>query len=275
MEVNKIYNADCLEVLKNIDTESVDLVVTDCPYKLISGGVRTLIMDENGNVINKDYTKASPSGCLARGRKTIYLGENKTIEEWIEKNGNIPYAVSNGKMFEFNEIKFEEWLPEIYRVLKKGTHCYIMINGRNLKELQQKAEDAGFAYQNLLIWDKGNSTPNRYYLNATEFVLFLSKRPAKNINNMGTSNILRIRNIIGNKKHPTEKPIPLLDVMIKNSSQKGDIVLDPFCGVGSTCMAAKNLERKYIGIEIDPKYHAIAQDRINNEEMLYNNLFDN
>ena len=167
-----------------------------------------------------------------------------------------------GKLFKHNEIEFNEWLPELYRVLKPDTHCYVMINARNLKELQQAAEDAGFIFQNLLIWDKGNSLPNKWYMNSYELILMLRKGRARNINFMGTSNILRVPNIIKTKKHPTEKPAELMQVMIENSTNEGDTVLDPFMGVGGTGMACKYTGRDFIGCEIDEKYYVIAKERI-------------
>ena len=165
-------------------------------------------------------------------------------------------------MFDNNDIKFKDWLPDIYRVLKDGTHCYIMINARNLKELQQEAENVGFKFQNIIIWNKGNSTPNRYYLNAYEMILMLRKGKAKNINNMGCKNIVDIKNIRGNKLHPTEKPVELNELFIKNSSEQGDTILDPFMGVGSCGLACKNTNRNFIGIELDEKYFNIAKERI-------------
>ena len=175
----KLYNDDCLVAMKNIPDESVDLVVTDCPYHIVQGG------------------------CTNLGFK--HMSDDM---EYVKK----------GKLFKHNDIKFEEWLPEVYRVLKQNTHCYIMVNPRNLAELQIKAEKVGFKFQNILIWEKNNSTPNRYYLNAYEMILMLRKGKAKTINNRGTKNILQINNIIGNKKHPTEKPIELMKILISNSS---------------------------------------------------------
>ncbi len=255
---NNIFNGDCLEFFKTIPDESVSLIATDCPYRIIAGGVRTEYKnDEVGGCLNKrDYSKTDPKGVLNRQP----LGA-----KWRKQNEDITSAVRDGKMFEFNEIKFHEWLPDVYRVLKKGTHCYIMVNGRNLAELQMEAEKVGFVYQNLITWDKGNATPNKYYMNAAEFILMLSKRPARNINDMGASNIIRVPNIIGNKKHPTEKPVKLMEIMIENSSNEGDIVLDPFAGCGSTLVAAQNLKRRYLGCEIDPIYYKIAVDRLNGE----------
>lgn len=121
----------------------------------------------------------------------------------------------------------------------------------------------GFKFQNIIIWNKGNATPNRYYLNAYEMILMLRKGNAKNINNMGTRNILDIKNIRGNKTHPTEKPVELNEIFIQNSSNKGEIILDPFMGTGSCGVACEKLGRNFIGIEIDKKYYDIAEKRIN------------
>lgn len=246
----KLYNDDCLVALKEIPDESIDCVVTDCPYHIVQGGCTTGLYGNPSGVLNHDYTKT---------------------------NDDTEYT-RQGKIFKHNDIKFEEWLPEVYRVLKQDTHCYIMVNARNLAELQTKAEKVGFKFQNILIWFKNNATPNRYYLNAYEMILMLRKGKAKNINNMGTKNVLQINNIIGNKKHPTEKPVELMEILIENSTVGGDIVLDPFMGAGSTGVACKNLDRDFIGIEIDEKYYKIAEERINDkivlEENSQLNLFD-
>lgn len=168
-----------------------------------------------------------------------------------------------GKLFKFNEIEFKDWLPEVYRVLKQNTHCYIMINARNLKDLQTEAEKVGFVFQNLIVWDKGNAVPNKYYMNAHELILMLRKGRAKNINNLGTINILRVPNILRTKLHPTEKPVPLMEILINNSTNEGDIVLDPFMGAGASGVAAVKNKRDFIGIEIDENYFEIAEGRIN------------
>lgn len=219
----KLYNKDCLDVLKEMPEKCIDLIVTDCPYHIVRGGCSN---------------KVKNSGILSKS------------------------SASNGKLFEYNDIDFKDWLPEVYRVLKDGTHCYIMVNSRNIKELQQEAENAGFIFQNILVWIKNNKTMNRYYMGQCEFILMLRKGPARTINIPGTSNCLFYDNIVG-KRHPTEKPYKLMQVMIENSSNEGDIVLDPFMGAGSTGIACKYLNRKFIGIEIDKKYYDIAREGLN------------
>lgn len=228
---------DCLERMKEIPDGSVDCAMIDPPYKIVAGGCRKVALgDECSDIMNKRR-------------------ESNKRTDWVEE-------VRTGKMFKHNDIKFEHWLPELYRVMRDKSHTYLMINSRNLAELQNKAEQAGFKFQNLLIWDKGNVTPNRYYMQGYECILMLRKGGAKTIHNRGTSNILRVPNIIGGKKHPSEKPVDLLEVMINNSSNKDETVLDMFMGSGSTGVACVNLNRKFIGIEMDEGYFNIAEERI-------------
>lgn len=253
MEIDTLYNQDCRLGLAELQDESIDAVVSDIPYMLVGGGC------SEGNYKTANG-HSQPSGTLNRQR-TKHESLSGTLNDQSE-------AVRKGKMFEHNDIKFSEYLPELYRVLKKGTHCYLMINSRNLTELQTEAEKAGFVFQNLLVWNKSNSggKPNKYYMQKCEFILMLSKRPARNINDMGTPNLLSVPNIIGKGKeyHPTQKPVELLKVMIRNSTNVGDIVLDPFAGSGSTLVAAQQLERHWIGYEIDEKYYQMALRNLRN-----------
>lgn len=250
--INRITCADCLDILKQLPDKCVDLVCTDCPYKIISGGCTT--------------------GLYGNDKKDIPVGCGKCAKKW-ETAGQLNKNYKNiksGKMFEQNNIEFSDWLPEIYRVLKDNTHCYIMINGRNLADLQKESEKAGFVFQQLLVWDKGNSTPNKWYLNACEFILMLRKGNAVYINDMGQTNILRVPNLIGNKIHPTEKPIGLNEILIRNSTKIGDLVLDPFSGSGSVACAAKRLQRNFICVEKDPEYYALSIERLQDSQKQQN-----
>lgn len=255
--INKIINADCMDILKRLPDKCIDLVCTDCPYKICSGGCTTGICGNESKA--REYEKDIETGrVLLKGTKHINLGGSVF-------NDSSKY-VRAGTLFANNEIKFEDWLPEIYRVLKEKTHCYIMVNGRNLAELQKQAEKVGFIYQNLLVWEKGNATPNKFYLNACEFILMLRKGGERWINNMGSKTILKVPNIIGNKSHPTEKPVSLMEIFIANSTNENEVVLDLFAGSGSTCIASKNLNRKFIGVEIDEEYAKVAQKRLEQEQ---------
>ena len=216
----KLYNDDCLNMLKDIDDNSIDLVVTDPPYEVITGG-------RNGGV------KGKPSGILT---------ENKQLMK------SIPKA--------------DLWLSECFRVMKDGTHIYIMINTLNLTNYLNIINDVGFKLHNLLVWNKNNTTPNRWYMKNCEYVIFARKGFAKPINNPSSQTVHNFDNIIGNKKHPTEKPVDLMKLYVENSSQVGDTVLDPFMGSGSTGVACKELGRNFIGVELDKHYFDIATKRI-------------
>lgn len=223
----KLYKGDCLEVMKDIPDESIDLIVTDPPYRTISGGHNT--------------------------------------PKWISGYGNSVLYKNDGKIFEHNDIKHHDWLKESYRVLKKGSHIYIMTNLLNLFTLKEIAEDIGFKLHNLLVWEKNTCNANRWYMKNCEYVLFMRKGKAKSINNASSKTVHKYNNIVGNKLHPTEKPIELMKLYIENSSNENDMVLDPFMGSGSTGIASKLLNRNFIGIELDDNYFEIAKKRIEEE----------
>ena len=218
--IMKLYNDDCLNVLKDIEDNSIDLIVTDPPYEVITGG-------RNGGV------KGKPSGILT---------ENKQLMKLIPK--------------------VDLWLSECFRVMKDGTHIYIMTNTLNLTNYLNIINGVGFKLHNLLVWNKNNTTPNRWYMKNCEYVIFARKGFAKSINNPSSQTVHNFDNIIGNKQHPTEKPVDLMKLYVGNSSQVGDTVLDPFMGSGSTGVACKELNRNFIGVELDKQYFDIATKRI-------------
>ena len=219
-----LMQGDCLELMKDIEDGSVDLVLTDPPYKTITGG------DSNG----KNSTR--PKGMLSGNRK-LFTHQN--------------------------DIKISDWIPEVYRVLKPNSHCYIFTNALNLKDMLIETEKAGFKLHNLLVWEKNNCTPSQFYMKNCEYVLFLRKGKAKWIKDIGGSKTVhQFNNIIGNKAHPTEKPADLLKFYVENSSDEDDIVLDPFMGSGSCGLACVNTNRNFIGIELDEGYFNIAKERI-------------
>ena len=105
-----------------------------------------------------------------------------------------------------------------------------------------------------------------------EYTLFFKKGPAKTINDPSSKTVHRFGNPT-NKVHPTEKPVELMELYVKNSSNPNEIVLDPFMGSGSTDVACLNTNRSFIGIELDEKYFQIASDRMNNHKQQLT-LFD-
>lgn len=222
----QILNGDFLELVKQMKDKSVDLIVTDPPYPTTKRG------------------SAGNSGGMCQ-------------KEEFRK----------GKVFEFNNIKPQEYIPEFYRILKDGTHCYIMTNHVNLYEILTVAKESGFHFIKSLIWNKGNKIMGQAYMSQFEYILFFRKGKFKKINKCGTADILDVpnkktKNKDGKNIHDTEKPVELMKILIENSSLEGELVLDPFMGVGSTIMASKELNRSYLGIELNEHYFNIAKERI-------------
>jgi len=216
-----LMQGDCLERMKEIPDGSVDLCVSDIPYKLTGGG--------KGDGVNSKR----PKGILSENTQLM----------------SVP--------------KFEDWLPNLYRVMNEGSHIYLMCNFKNLNDLMNKTEIVGFKHVNLLVWEKNNCTPSQFYMKNCEYTLLLRKGKSKYINNIGDSKTVhKFNNIIGDKVHPTEKPEQLMKFYVENSSNVGDTVLDMFMGSCSTGVACLNTNRKFIGIEMDEKYFDIAKNRV-------------
>lgn len=222
----KLICGECVEQLKLLDDNSIDLIVTDPPYKVTSRG------------------SAGNSGGM--------------LQKKINKKGQV---------FEHNNIDCSEYAPEFYRVLKDGSHCYVMTNHVNLIKMLNTFTNCGFHFIKCLIWDKGNKIMGQYYMSQFEYIMFFRKGKGIKINHCGTSDILSVPNVKlkgddGKNLHDTEKPVDLMKILIDNSSNVGGIVLDPFMGIGGAGIASKELNREFIGIELDPKYYDIAVQRI-------------
>jgi len=178
-----------------------------------------------------------------------------------------------GKVFTHNNIDVSQYASECYRVLKDGSHFYIMTNHVNLINMINTCTSAGFHFIKSLIWDKGNKIMGQFYMSQFEYILFFRKGKGIKINNCGTSDILNVPNKKtkdenGKNLHDTEKPVKLMQILIENSSKENDIVLDPFSGICSTGIACINSNRSFIGIELDEAYFNIAKKRI--EEAYFN-----
>lgn len=153
---------------------------------------------------------------------------------------------------------------ELYRVSKENSAHYIFCSYHNIDKFKQSFEKY-FKIKNILTWVKNNASMGDLsadFAPKTEFILFLQKG-RRNINGKRDSNVLEFKKT-NNKLHLTQKPVDMLEFMISKFSDRGDIVLDPFMGSGSTAIACINTSRSFIGIEIDKDYFSIAKERVNN-----------
>lgn len=237
-----LFNRDCLDVLHSFPDESIDLIVTDPPYTTTPRG------------------NAGNSGGM--------------LQKKINKDG---------KVFTHNNITALEYAPEFYRLLKDGSHCYIMTNHIHLieflntftdlrtnEERKQGKKPYGFHFIKSLIWNKGNKIQGQFYMSQFEYILFFRKGRGVKINNCGTADILDIPNkktkgTDGKNLHDTEKPVELMKILIKNSSQPNQIVLDPFAGIGGVPRACVQSGRKCVACEIDPTYYETMTELVESE----------
>ena len=222
--INTIQLGDCYKLIKDIPDNSIDLILTDPPYELDTIGSKN-------NDISKTFAKCN--------------NQLKNISDGIN----------------------EEILEQFMRVLKKP-NIYIWCNKKQILQYLKFFVEKYKCNFDVIVWCKTNPTPlcGGNYLIDKEFCLYFRK----NIKLNTTFNTAKTFYVSSKNKgdknsfsHPTIKPINIIKNFIINSSNKNDVVLDCFCGSGTTCLACKETGRKYIGMEIDEEYYKIAIDRIN------------
>jgi len=231
----KLYHGCCLEVMDKLIHR--EKIQVDC-------------------VITDPAYKVISGGNSSKGRPTGILKEN------------------DGKIFKENNIKIWDWMPRIYMLMKDPSHAYIMTNFLNLRDMLNCAHDLCMPIHNLLVWKKNTTNPNRWYMKNVEYTIFARKGKAFSINNKGSQTCQEHINPT-NRIHPTQKPLSLMIEYIENSTQPGDIVLDPFMGSGVVGVACKLTGRKFIGIEKDEHYFEVAQKNIVEHEIITNNNLEN
>ena len=155
---------------------------------------------------------------------------------------------SSNQWFEiFPNARFTELFVEIYRVLKKNAHFYMFCDQETMFVAKPIAEAAGFTFWKPIVWDKEKIGMGYHYRARYEFILFFEKGKRK-LADLGTPDVLRCARI--RNGYPTEKPVPISTTLITQSSQPGDLVLDPFMGSGSVGCAATLADRNFLGNDL-------------------------
>ena len=216
-----LINGDAAEELKKLPSNYIDLLVTDPPYKTTKRGSYS----GTGGFFKKD--------------------------EYNNGNGGLKH----------NNINPDEYLPDLYRIMKESAHGYLMCSDKTLIMFSNAIEKAGFKIIRNLVWVKNNCITGTFYMSNHEYIIFFRKGKGVKINNCGTKTVLHFDNPRP-KIHPNQKPVDLLKILIENSSKKGDKVIDPFFGSGSTLVACKLLGRGFVGIEIDEYDYKLTQERV-------------
>lgn len=232
-----LINGDSKELIKQIPDNSIDFILTDPPYNL---------------------AKHSTGNIPLPGRSAM----NNDIAHW----DNI----------DFNP---EEWADEFIRILKPKGNLFIFTS-YNLIGRWYACLDHKFDTSNFMIWHKTNPAPKIFkagFLNSCEMIFtcwnkghiwnFISQAE---MHNFIESPICMRPERLSDPKHPTQKPVSILKKMIEIASNPGDVIFDPFMGVGSTGVAALELERKFIGFELETTYYKAARQRIKTIEISMN-----
>lgn len=233
--LNKIINADCLDVMREMPDKCIDLIVTDPPYGLA-------------------YNQCD----LASHREAIFGGKLERMQPNGIRNDGEEEAM----------LLFEAFLKEARRVLKKGACCCCCCCGGGPKPLFARwtlLMDQYIGFKQAVVWDKPGLGMGIHYRRNYEFVLVAQNGDPCHRWNGGnkTANVWRIPKIIPSAdEHPTAKPVELFRKIVLLHSNEDDVVLDPFAGHGTTAEACHALGRKYVCVEIDPKFHQAAEARI-------------
>lgn len=215
----RLILGDALEVLPELKL-SADLLVTDPPYKLTSGG-------KNGQGMSGKFDK----------------------------------SVYDNTGFLMDTVLWSHLAPPIFRSLKANADAYVMADDKNVFAAHSAFLGAGFRFHSLLSWNKPTPSRTRFYMKDKEEVLYLFKGKARDITNGGSRRSMtcaRPKCAI----HRTQKPLKLLTTLITNSSDFGDLVLDPFSGSGSTLLAAALAGRVAVGIEKSEEHFEAACARL-------------
>ena len=208
--IDTVLSGDCIEVMRGLDPESVDFILTDPPYLV-------------------DYR--------SRDGRTI---RNDSDDRWLKPA-----------------------FSEAHRVLRRDSFCVSFYGWPHADKFMAAWRAAGFRIVGHLVFRKAYASSVRLLRYQHELAYLLAKgspkQPACPI-----PDVIDFR-YTGNRLHPTEKPVSALMPLVGAFSQEGSLVLDPFCGSGSTLVAARQLRRHFIGIELDSQYHEIASQRLQRE----------
>lgn len=231
-----IYNDDCIKAMKDLDDNSVDLILTDPPYNL------GIFMHLRGTNLKK-----------MRDNHFAYSGwDDLEFDKWREE--------------------MDKFLKECHRVLKPKGAIIIFMSIIKVETIIKLAQKHNFYYKTVGTWHKKNPMPrnmNLHFINSTEsWLYFINEGTTGTFNNNGkpvhdyieTATISASERSLG--KHPTQKPIALMKHFVTLLSNPGEIVLDPFMGSGSSGVASLLENRRFIGIELNNEYFNLANNRL-------------
>lgn len=240
-----LYRGDCFKIMKGLESESIDCIITDPPYFLSNGGIT----------------------CQSGTMVSVNKGD------WDKRKGY-------DEFYEFNK----RWISESYRLLKIGGTLWVSGTLHNIYTIGSIIESHGeFRILNNITWVKTSPPPNlscRFFTHSTETILWVRKGKKtkhffdyQQMKHLNGGKQMKDVWVIGRPKksektfgkHPTQKPEEIIDRMVKSSTKEGETILDMFNGSGTTGVVSIRNNRRYIGIELENEYFKNSKSRILNE----------
>ena len=210
---------DAVAWLRELPSESVDLVITDPAYESLEKHRAV------GTTTRLKHSKASSN-------------------DWFKI---------------FPNARFGELFREVFRVLRRNSHFYLLCDAETMFVAKPEAEQAGFKFWKPLVWDKVTIGMGYHYRARYELILFFEKGKRR-LSDLGVADIITVPRIRGG--YPAEKPPEVAEVLIRQSCEAGDLVIDPFMGGGSVGIAAGRLGRRFAGNDLNPEAVKIASQRL-------------
>lgn len=254
LEFNKIYHMDCMKGMQLMPNSTIDLVITDPPFAI-----------------------------EFKARRSNY---HRTQSRVLEGYNEIPKA----KYYNFTI----NWMRECFRLLKDSGSMYVFSGWNNLKDILNAIDDTGFTTVNHIIWKyQFGVVTERKYVTSHYHCLYVGKDNAKrkffpyarfgkdektvegrSLHYEDKEDVWYIKREYwtGDQKTPTKLPAELIKKILTYSSEKDDVVLDPFLGSGQVAVISKLLGRQYIGFEIVKEYYEFAKNRLERDVYRIKNL---
>ncbi|MCA9705256.1 MAG: site-specific DNA-methyltransferase [Myxococcales bacterium] len=214
-----LANDDAVAWLRTLGDASVDLVVTDHPYESLE--------------------KHRAVGTTTRLKRSK--------------------ASSNDWFRIFPNARFEELFVELYRVLRRNRHLYLLCDHETAFIAKPAGEAAGFRFWKPIIWDKVSIGMGYHYRARYEMILFFEKGKRK-LADLGVPDVLRVKRVVGG--YPAEKPVELSEILVHQSTERGELVIDPFMGSGSVGVAATRSGRDFAGCDLSPEAVEVTRTRL-------------
>lgn len=256
--INTIQLGDCYELIKQIPDKSIDCIYVDVPYLYKQGGAGT----------SEIANRATKNKIELMGKHKLYDKQKSNKENlriamnYINRNIDLINSdITNG-------FDYKTFIKESFRIMKK-CNIFIWCSQMQILDIMNELNKYTKNTITILVWCKTNPIPttNNLWLSDVEYCLYVRDSGI----HLNDGYELKSKWYISTTnqedkdkfKHPTIKPLELVKRHILHTTQPNDIVLDCFCGSGTTCLACKETDRRYIGMEIDPDYYKIAVDRLN------------